>query len=811
MTPNDALDGDAGPNDLLNFPVINSVVPVGASLDVGFSLDVPAGSYRVEFFRNPAGVDPSGNGEGQVFAGFRNVTHPGGGSLPFAATIAGTAGDRITATASFCSDGAVCAAFSKTSEFSPNGSTPTNYRSIGTAANYTAGTITVVTGSTTVTATGTTWLASNRGRGDRIFINGANYVVLSVNSDTSLTLATPYAGASASYSNPNYFIARQFTTLTAWEDCVDGPGGVACPFFLVTNASLVTDNRSEVGIAYNDAVGTDFAGGLVIDGAATDATHTITLTADGINRHYGLPGQGVLINNGASVTPAVSVLDDFVTVEWLEITGGGGTADGLRVNLLSPGTGSLVTLRNNLVHNVTGDGYRHLRRRRARGRVTTTSSHSCTTGACSGIWLNSGSLVAGSRFRVLNNTIYGNASGIAKAAGASAATLLLRNNISAGNTAFPDYSADPVDSVDPASSNNLDEDNTGGTGAGTHNPAGGRVTSTVAGVSFVNAGAGNFHIQSASTARDTGADLSSVLTRDIDLALRQSPWDIGADDVPVQTNYRSIGTAPDDSTGSVNTTSGSTLVGGVGTAWQTINRGRGDVISICDQPFGTCTSSTDYVVLAVGSNTQLTLTTPYAGSTGSHGYTIRRQFRGAGSGGQALVDWENCVDGGPCTYFGAGLSGSLVFDNRSEVGIAYKDSVFVLPGDLSIQGSTTDAAHTITLTADGVNRHNGTPGAGVVVDESIADGTEIEILDGNVTVEWLETVGTRGVSPVGALAIRGFAGDVPQNVLLQNLLIHDLVDPGGTTGVMLSGNVGGMTITLRNTMIWEGDLYGDLG
>ena len=401
VTANDALDVDTGPNDLLNFPVINNVSVVGASLVVGFSLDVPAGSYRVEFFRNPVGVDIP-NGEGQIFAGFKKVTHTGGGLQSFSATIAGASGDRITATTSLCSDGGVCAAFSETSEFSAN-----------------------------------------------------------------------------------------------------------------------------------------------------------------------------LI-----VTP---------------------------------------------------------------------------------------------------------------------------------------------------------------------------------------------------------------------------------------TNYRSIGTAPDDSTGSVNTTNTSPIVGGVGTSWQTINRGRGDVISICDQPAGSCTSSTNYTVLAVQSNTQLVLTTPYTGSTGPHDYTIGRQFRGLGNAGQALIDWENCIDGGPCTYFGAGLTGSLVADNRSEVGIAYKDSVFVLPADLSIQGSTTDAAHTITLTADGSNRHNGTPGAGVVVDESIADGTEIEILDGNVTVEWLETVGTRGVSPVGALVVRAFAGDVPLNVLLQNLLIHDLVDPGGTTGVMLSGNVGGMTITLRNTMLWEGDLYGIWG
>ena len=291
--------------------------------------------------------------------------------------------------------------------------------------------------------------------------------------------------------------------------------------------------------------------------------------------------------------------------------------------------------------------------------------------------------------------------------------------------------------------------------------------------------------------------------------------------IATPTNYRSIGTAPDDSTGSVNTTNASQVVAGVGTSWVTINRGRGDVISICDQAFPTCTTSTNYTVLGVGSNSQLTLTNPYAGSTGPHGYTIRRQFRGAGNGGQALIDWENCVDGGPCTYFGAGLTSSLVADNRSEVGVAYKDSVFVLPADLSIQGSTTDATHTITLTADGINRHNGTPGTGVLVDESTVAGVEILVEDANLTVEWLEIVGVHGTGAgtcsaggfCGAVRVDGAVGDVPTNVLLQNLLIHNFVDAANQViGIVLSGtNVVGKSVTIRNTMMWAGDAYGIWG
>ena len=397
VTPNDALDADTlGPNELLNFPVINSVSVVGSSLLVSFSLDVPAGSYRVEFFRNPLGVDIP-NGEGEVFAGFKNVTHGGGGSRSFSASITGVSGDRITATTTLCTDGGVCAAFSATSEFSAN------------------------------------------------------------------LIATP-------------------------------------------------------------------------------------------------------------------------------------------------------------------------------------------------------------------------------------------------------------------------------------------------------------------------------------------------------TNYRSIGTALDSSTGSVNTTSGSQVVAGVGTSWQTINRGRGDVISICDQPLGTCTTSTDYVVLGVGSDSQLTLTTPYTGSTGPHGYTIRRQFRGAGDGGQALVDWENCIDGGPCTYFGTGITSSLVADNRREVGIAYEDSVVTLAANFNIQGSTTDASRTITLTADGVNRHNGVVGAGVVVNSN--GSNMVSIFDANVTIEWLELRGLRG--QLSGAVLRPIDGGAT-NILLQNLLIHDFFDDSLATinqsGIRLSG-VAGKSVTVRNVMMWDGDNQG---
>jgi parallel beta-helix repeat protein len=117
VTANDALDSDTGPNALLNFPVATAALASAGTLTVYFKLDVPAGWYRVEFFKNPIGTDPTGNGEGQIFAGSANVNHPGGGSVNFNASFAGVPGDVVTETTTACTDGATCSLFGNTSEF----------------------------------------------------------------------------------------------------------------------------------------------------------------------------------------------------------------------------------------------------------------------------------------------------------------------------------------------------------------------------------------------------------------------------------------------------------------------------------------------------------------------------------------------------------------------------------------------------------------------------------------------------------------------------------------------------------------------
>ena len=100
-----------------------------------------------------------------------------------------------------------------------------------------------------------------------------------------------------------YNLARMFDTLQKWEDCLSYRGGTDyCPgdAFDVQSASLVADNRVEVGIVYRKTGDYNFT---VIDGSTTDFVHTITLTADPGNRHLGIPNAaaGVGLQN---VTPS---------------------------------------------------------------------------------------------------------------------------------------------------------------------------------------------------------------------------------------------------------------------------------------------------------------------------------------------------------------------------------------------------------------------------------------------------------------------------------------------------------------------------
>lgn len=103
VTPNDppaSLDGDDGPNDLQNFPVLaRAFVEDGATVVEGILDSAASTIYRVELFASPA-CDSSGYGEGALFLGWMSVaTDPNGHrDFVFDAPFDVPLGQAITAT-----------------------------------------------------------------------------------------------------------------------------------------------------------------------------------------------------------------------------------------------------------------------------------------------------------------------------------------------------------------------------------------------------------------------------------------------------------------------------------------------------------------------------------------------------------------------------------------------------------------------------------------------------------------------------------------------------------------------------------------
>ncbi len=98
-TLNDNGDGDTGPNNRQNYPVITGGAATDTQITIQGTLNSTANTtFRIELFSNAA-CDSSGYGEGQNYLGFVNVTTNGSGNATFSTTTVWTAGAVITATA----------------------------------------------------------------------------------------------------------------------------------------------------------------------------------------------------------------------------------------------------------------------------------------------------------------------------------------------------------------------------------------------------------------------------------------------------------------------------------------------------------------------------------------------------------------------------------------------------------------------------------------------------------------------------------------------------------------------------------------
>ena len=131
VTDNDAGDGDSGPNNLQNYPVLTSAQSGGGTTTVQGSLNSSAWStFYLDFYSNTTG-GPSGHGDAVVYLGADTVTTDGGGNVNFTSVlpVSVVSGDSITATATISSQ--------STSEFSGNVEVVAVLPSLSSAANQT--------------------------------------------------------------------------------------------------------------------------------------------------------------------------------------------------------------------------------------------------------------------------------------------------------------------------------------------------------------------------------------------------------------------------------------------------------------------------------------------------------------------------------------------------------------------------------------------------------------------------------------------------------------------------------------------------
>jgi len=109
---NDAGDPDTGPNNLQNYPAINTVSIDSGNVTLTGSLNSAANAtFRLEFFCS-AKADTSGFGEGEMFLGFSNVTTNASGDASYSVTFPVSPSGRAFSATATDPNG-------NTSEFSP--------------------------------------------------------------------------------------------------------------------------------------------------------------------------------------------------------------------------------------------------------------------------------------------------------------------------------------------------------------------------------------------------------------------------------------------------------------------------------------------------------------------------------------------------------------------------------------------------------------------------------------------------------------------------------------------------------------------
>lgn len=310
---------------------------------------------------------------------------------------------------------------------------------------------------------------------------------------------------------------RDYSTPQLWETNQSG--------------NLVSNDTIQKGVMYADSTYTAGGAGdyVTIDGSTTDADHYMWLTVAISDRHNGTAGTGALIdcNNVTNGGSAVLIQDNYTKTEWIEgIKCTGGTLAQFEVRETTD-----VIIQNVLAHNFA-DASNNVSGIRAMTNSTANASMTVRNvivydGDFAGIV--TGGSGTGNRDAIVQNvTVYGNTNGIAQR---ETGTFTVTNAISMGNSSSDFRSLAGTFTANYNLSSDATADDWGGTG---------NLINITASNQFVSltAGSEDFHLKSGADAINAGTELSTSFTSDIDEGIRESLWDIGADEYITNLNDR---------------------------------------------------------------------------------------------------------------------------------------------------------------------------------------------------------------------------------------------------------------------------------
>ncbi|MFC2091238.1 fibronectin type III domain-containing protein [Elusimicrobiota bacterium] len=685
----------------------------------------------------------------------------------------------------------------------------TNYRSIGTDTSVieNSGNASINKSSNVVTFS--VAISTMIGQGDMLTLNtSGNREILYILSRDDSTHVTTQGVSISTYSNVNYTITRAFNTIQNWEDARDG--------------DLVSDNRIEVGVCYNDG---PFNEQVTINASSTSASNYMHLTVAENQRHNGTAGTGVVIDRQGAAGVVVEIQSSYTKVEWLEI------ANWITTNCIHTSVEGRVDLGYLILHDGTGSE-----------AVDNDSSASGNLNKYiynSIIYNHTSDAIDAFQGGVYNVTCW-NTRGIDNS--------LVRNCLSVGTSLRDFYN--PY----AGSDYNISSDDTA--------PGSNSFIWVDKYSLFVStaSGAEDLHLKNTADAIDTGTDtVSGLFADDIDAVVRAGNWDIGADQSPylgkptnvhitgiytssITVTWDLVGAAtgytlvasqdfdyPPINIESSTTTAGVSSTTGTVTGLQpgklyylfVRSNGPGDPSAYADP----VTSSGTYIYRSIGTNSG---TLESAGNASVNVSSNVVTFSVAistmiGQGDKLTLDVDGTTE---VVYIYSrdsdtqvtiqGLSnghtnqdytierahntiqswvdnrtGNLVDQRRREIGVCYNDGVF--NEQVLVGAQRTDSDYFMHLTVAPGHRHNGTEGTGVRIDRAGASGTVIEINAENTLVEWLEIANWTSSNAIHT-SIMG-------RVDLRYLILHD--GTGGEAVDNDSAAAGNLNKYIYNSIIYN--------